>query len=42
MAFVECADDFIEAFNEPPLSEDKACELLVIKRAKLQRFRERW
>lgn len=39
---LEFVEDILRAFNEHRLSEDKACELLGIKRARLYRQRQRW
>ena len=35
-------EDILEAFNSHRLSEEKACELLGVKRARLYRLRQRW
>lgn len=39
---LEFVSEVLEAFNEHRLSEEKACELLDIKRARLYRLRQRW
>ncbi|MGB9764293.1 MAG: hypothetical protein ACPLZD_02930 [Candidatus Saccharicenans sp.] len=38
---LELVEDVLRAFNEHRLSEEKACELLDIKRARLYRLRQR-
>lgn len=39
---LEFVKGVLEAFNEHQLGEEKACELLGIKRARLYRLRQRW
>jgi len=36
------AEEILEAFNSHRLSEEEACELLGLKRARLYRLRQRW
>jgi len=36
------AEEILEAFNWHRLSEEEACELLGLKRARLYRLRQRW
>ena len=38
----EFVEGVLEAFNDHRLSEEKACELLGIRRAQLYKLRRRW
>lgn len=38
----EFVEEVLEAFNEKRITEERACELLGLKRARLYKLRERW
>ena len=38
----EFVENILEAFNDHRIAEEKACELLGIKRAQLYKLRQRW
>jgi hypothetical protein len=38
----EFVEKILEAFNDHRIAEEKACELLWIKRAQLYKLRQRW